>query len=150
MKYWQKLLIQWRENEKRDGFTIPYIIGSQQYLSERNNIQDLEDLILDIAHENSTEVYIKFCFTTGELILGIYDDSKTHIPGKYLRFENGIESNLFLTDFSKELGNTIEEVILELHDRYQKYIDQQQYSKNDKEWGDYVLNEYNFIKNCFK
>lgn len=110
MKYWQILLINWRKNEKRDGFTIPFILGSQKFSTNRTYTQDAEDLILDIANEESTQIYIKFCLNTGELILGIYDESKNNIPGKYLKFENGSESNLFLTDFSKELGNTVEDV----------------------------------------
>lgn len=150
MKYWQKLLTQWREIEKRDGFTIPYIVGSQKYLNEKFDFQDVEDLILDIANDESTEVYIKFCASTGDLILGIYDDSKANIPGKYLVFENGNESNLFLTDFSKKLGNTVEEVAAELYDRYQKYVDAEEYSKNGRERGDYETSESDFIKNCYK
>ncbi len=149
MKYWQKLLIKWRDKEKRDGFTIPYIIGSQKYLRENIEIQDAEDLILDIAREDSTEIYIKYCVSTGDLILGIYDESKASIPGKYLLFKNGKESNLFLTDFSKNLGNNVEEVASELYDRYQKYIDAEQYSKNGGQRGDYEIVESDFIKDCF-
>ncbi|MBG6188418.1 hypothetical protein [Flavobacterium sp. CAN_S2] len=150
MKYWQKLLTQWREKEKRDGFTIPYIIGSQKYLKNNEYNQNVEDLILDVANENSTDIYIKYCASTGDLILGIRDETKTVIPGKFLKFENGKESNLFLTDFSKNLGNSVEEVALELYDRYQKYIDSEQYSKNGRERGDYEINESDFIKECFK
>lgn len=150
MKYWQKLLTQWREKEKRDGFTIPYIIGSQKYLKYKEYNQNVEDLILDVANENSTDIYIKYCASTGDLILGVRDETKIAIPGKFLKFENGKESNLFLTDFSKNLGNSVEEVALELFDRYQKYIDSEQYSKNGRERGDYDINESDFIKECFK
>ena len=150
MKYWQKLLIQWREKEKRDGFTIPYIVGSQKYLNDKNDIQNAKDLILDIATNDLVEVYIKYCLSTGDLILGIYDASKAHIPGKYLPFENGKKSSLFLTDFSKDLGDTVEEVSSELHERYQKYIDAKEYSKNGRERGDYESHETDFIVDCFR
>ena len=150
MKYWQKLLVNWRQKEKRDGFTIPYIVGSQKYLNNKNDIQDVKDLIFDIAGDNSEEVYIKYCVSTGDLILGIYDASKAHIPGRYLPYEDGTESNLFLTDFSKDLGSTVEEVSSELYERYQKYIDAEEYSKNGRERGDYESHESDFIKDCFR
>ena len=150
MKYWQILLTQWREIKKRDGFTIPYIIGSQKYLKNKEYNQNVEDLILDIAHNDSTDIYIKFCTSTDDLILGVRDETKLNIPGKFLNFENGVESNLFLTDFSKNLGNNVEEVASELYDRYQKYVNSEEYSKNGRERGDYEIEESDFIKECFK
>jgi hypothetical protein len=55
-----------------------------------------------------------------------------------------------LTDFSKNLGNNVEEVASELYDRYQKYVNSEEYSKNGRERGDYEIEESDFIKECFK
>ena len=39
MKYWQTLLTEQKKKGKK-GFTIPYIIGSQNYLPDNFTLQD--------------------------------------------------------------------------------------------------------------
>ena len=148
LKYWQKLLIDWRK-DGNDGFTIPFIVGSQKYLPSNHIIQDVEELIIDIAADDSYEVYIKPCMTTGDLVIGIKDVSKNNLLGKFINFQDDLESNLFLNKICEDLGDSVETVASELYDRYQHFVVNEEYSKNDKERGDYEPEEIKFIKDCY-
>lgn len=148
-KYWQVLLIEWRKRG-RNGFTIPFIIGSQQYLEDVLNFQDTEELIVDIANNNDIDVYITYCQDINDLILGVRDESRKNIAGKFLKLSDGTDSSLYLTKIANDLGETIEEVVESLHDKYQCLIDAEEFSINNRERGPFSLTERNFIVECFE
>ncbi len=148
MQYWDILLSEWRE-EGNDGFTIPYIIGSQNYLPDTHDEQDIEELIVDIIENSTDEIYMKYCMNTGEIIFGIRDETKINIPGRFPDFKGKPQNILFQTTYVYDLGDNVETIISSLTERYQRYINFEQYSKNDREWGDYSANEKTFIKKCF-
>src|SRR5690242_16394422 len=70
MEYWEILLIKQRERGK-DGLTIPFLIGSQQFLKNNNEKQNIRDLIHDIAQSDSFETCIRHCMGTQTLIAEI-------------------------------------------------------------------------------
>jgi hypothetical protein len=147
-KFWQKLLYEWRK-DGNDGFTIPFIVGSQKYLPGTHSAQDVEDLIIDIAEDETFEIYIKPCMNTGDLVLGLKDDSRQNLAGGYLNFEDGRESNLFLNIYANDLGNSVESVAAKLAERYQQFVNDAEFSKNGKERGDFEPHEIDFIKGCY-
>lgn len=146
-KYWQNLLFDWRES-KRNGLTIPFIIGSQKYLKGSTN-QDISKLLWDIAMTDDFEVYITYCIDVNDLILGIRDESKIDIFGKHLTLDDTLHSNFFLTKIAYDLGEDINSVAQELSERYQRFIDDGLFSVNDRVRGVFNENEINFIKKSF-
>ena len=68
-KYWTVILSEWR-NRGRDGLTLPFVIGSQKYLRQSIK-QDIKELFADILSSDA-KVYLKYCLTTEEIILGIH------------------------------------------------------------------------------
>lgn len=145
-KYWLVLLEKWRER-KKDGFSIPFIIGSQKFLANKTYIQNVEDLILDIAKDD-VAIYITYCMNIDELIIGIKDDSKSRISGKFLELKNK-KTNLFQTSFVTNLGDDVESLIINLKEKYDKEILQEKFSKNNRTLGNYLESEITFIKECF-
>jgi hypothetical protein len=145
-KYWLILLKKWREN-KRDGFSIPYILGSQNYLHNNSNYQNIEDLIIDISN-GEDEIYITYCMDIDEIILGIRDKSKEKIAGNFMKIENQ-PSKLFKTKFVEDLGDDLETLIKTLNDKYLQDICDGKYSKNEGKLGGFYSNEIEFIKKCF-
>lgn len=146
-KYWQILLSEWRE-KKRNGLTIPFIIGSQKYLKVSTN-QDISKLLWDIAYSDDFEVYITYCTDVNDLILGVRDESKKNIVGKHLTFDNTLPSKFFLTKIVYDLGEDIQTIARELSERYQRFIEDGQFSVNDRVRGSYTEYEINFIKKSF-
>jgi len=146
-KYWQILLTEWR-NLGRDGFTIPFIIGSQKFLGDTHEVQDIKALITDIIQNEEIVVCIKYCWTTEDIVLEILDERKKLI-GYFPSYMGAIQSKLFLTSFFKDLGTDCESIILSFIEKYQNYIDNGQFSKNDRQRGDYLPEETIFIKKSF-
>jgi hypothetical protein len=149
LEYWKILLTEWR-NCGRDGFTIPFILGSQQYLPETHEKQDLKALFLDIIRNNGVPIYIKYCLTTEDIVLEIKDERK-NLPGYFPTFNGLDQSNLFLTSLTvlNDLGIDCETIIETLADKYQPYIDKKEFSKNDRQRGNYSSDEIIFIKKSF-
>jgi hypothetical protein len=65
--YWERLLREWRK-QGRDGFSIPFVIGSQKCLPASHKIQGIGDLIMDIALNQHCSVYILYCNTIQDII----------------------------------------------------------------------------------
>ena len=147
-KYWHRLLTQWR-NDGRDGFTIPYVIGSQKYVPTNHAHQNIEQLLIDIVNNREDEIYIKYCITTQDIILGIRDETKINIPGEFPPFNGTPQSKLFLTSFLTDLGSNVESIILKLKERYEEHIDSEKFSINDRVRGYYLEEEIDFIRNCY-
>ncbi|MCE7864276.1 MAG: hypothetical protein DYG99_12120 [Bacteroidetes bacterium CHB5] len=148
-KYWEQLLVEWRALG-RDGLTIPYIIGSQQFLPSTNCVQTIESLLLDISTNKEYEVYITYCMNINEIILGIRDESKTKIAGHFPPLNGGKQQKLFLTNGVSNLGDNVESIIITLMEKYQEKIASEKFSKRGDEWGDYSTSEKEFIISCLK
>jgi hypothetical protein len=148
-KYWEQLLVEWR-TLGRDGLTIPYIIGSQQFLPSTHKAQNIEVLLLDISTNKGCEVYITYCMNINEIILGIRDQSKTKIAGHFPPLNGDNQQKLFLTNVVSNLGDNVESIITSLMERYQEKIDREKFSKRGDEWGDYSTSEKEFIMNSLK
>ncbi|WP_454804241.1 hypothetical protein [Mucilaginibacter phyllosphaerae] len=146
-KYWRSLLLKWRE-QGHDGLTIPFIIGSQKYLPRHISRQDIEELFEDIASNNVVEVYLNYCLTINDLILGIRSGQKLKLPVRNVAL-NGASSNFYLSTFLDDFEPDVNSVATELTGRYQGFIDQKEYSRNDNERGDFTLDEMEFIQACF-
>ena len=57
MEYWEILLKKQRERGK-NGLTIPFLLGSQQYLPANSN-QDITGLIQDMATRSSLNLIVE-------------------------------------------------------------------------------------------
>ena len=147
LSYWLALLTEWR-NLGRDGFTIPFIIGSQKYLPDTHKYQNIDELLINIIQNNTTPICIKYCITTEDIILEIFYERK-QLVGQFPSFKGAKQTNLFLTSFLYDLGADCETVISTLSDRYQHYIDKGDFSLNDRHRGDYSEKEKKFIKSVY-
>lgn len=143
-KYWGKLLTKWRE-QKRDGFTIPYIIGSQKYLPNNQKIHDIEELLIDIVNNEQTEIYISYCDAIGDIILGVRDETKKELLGSYPPFNGKSQSKFYLTTGVDYLGINIENIISSLKNKFQADINNGKFSLNNGIKGDYNPKEVEFI-----
>lgn len=147
-RYWYILLKEWRDQNK-NGLTIPFLIGSQNFLPSKANFQNIHELIVDITSNTDIEVYITYCTDIDDLILGVRDESKTNIAGRFPFYRNKQQSRFFQTKITFDLGENVEEIIHNLNDRYQRNIDNEKYSRNDRTNGDYSSKDTDFIHRCF-
>lgn len=146
-EFWYVLLSEWR-SKGHVGLTIPFIIGSQQFLPDSHIEQDIEDLIYGIVDNKDTLIAIKYCFTTEDLVMEI-ESNVGGLPGLFPTIKGLPQTKLFLKGFSTDLGDNCELVVENLKSRYQDHIDAGRYSKYDRERGDYLPDEKTFIKMAF-
>lgn len=141
--YWEILLVQWRRQGK-DGLTIPFLIGSQNYFRDSHN-DGIRELLISMAYSN-IETYLTYCPTIRDLILGIRDEKRGNFAGKFIT-HNGEETNLFVSKMID--GNNLDVIIEDMIDRYQDAINSGNYSRNNRELGEYNSDDIAFIQNSF-
>ena len=152
-KYWKSLIVSWCKDYKKRGLTIPFIIGSQSYLTKSVQAQDIKSLIYDIVEDGEYEIFITHCIDLNARILCLRDESKKNIKGFHPLYEKGKQSNFFRTISIKE-NETVEEIIEELVDDYQNDIENGEFSfkqfvKDEKCKFAYNSDDETFIKSCF-
>lgn len=125
MKYWEALLIDQRQRGK-NGLTLPFLIGSQQYLLETHILQGIEELIIDMVDTDTIETCIRYCMGTQALIFEIRKPPNTVY---YPTYQDDKQKNLSVAQFhGRDLGDSIENLIPNLIDQYQHIIDNGHYS----------------------
>jgi hypothetical protein len=144
-KYWQVLLTKWRE-QKKNGFTIPYLIGAQNYFSKEGHVYNIETLITDMATARDYETYITYCTDINQLIIGMRSGKK-YLGGTFMKLPNGGSSSFFLTA-TMDLGHNLTDVVASLTERHQYHIESDQFSTNDGDWGGFSEREMKFIQEC--
>ena len=153
MKYWELLLSKQRERGK-DGLTLPFLIGSQNYFVNRLKDQNIEDLIYDIVSSQNFEICIRFCMGTQTFIFEI---RKPKNVVYYPKNKNVDQSNLSVAIYHKlELGDNIITVIDFLITNFKAKIDSKLYSAEPNtyertvNWSPFSKDDLTFIENSFK
>ncbi|MBK9391742.1 MAG: hypothetical protein IPN68_16705 [Bacteroidetes bacterium] len=125
MKYWEILLSKQRERG-HDGLTLPFLIGAQNYLPETHIIQNVKDLILEMISKNSFETCVRFCTGTQTLFFEIRNKKNSvYFPSYKLQKQDGLSVGVF---HRFELGDSIDVLIENMEDKFQKAIDDKKYS----------------------
>lgn len=149
MFYWQALLIEWRKTGRKD-LSIPYIVGSQMYLKNCYTQQSIKELIISITENQLINVYLTYCSDIDGLILCYKDEYATNLKGVFPNI-NGIEqTNLFVTSVIDEFNKDINILINQLIERHQNDILNSRFSRIDRAWQAFSINEINFIQQTFR
>tara|TARA_R110001606_G_scaffold393475_1_gene563446 strand:- start:306 stop:782 length:477 start_codon:yes stop_codon:yes gene_type:complete len=154
MKYW-KILLKEQRDKGKSGLSIPFIIGSQAYLPfKKHSKQSISELLIDISQNNSFETSLRYCMNTQTLILEV---RKTKNAVYFPKYKGNEQKNLSVAISFDNLGESIEEIIKELEDRFKEPIDKQLFSaepNSDKRtavWRKYTdYEDIPFITNSFK
>ena len=153
MKYWEKLLLSQRIKGK-DGLTIPFLIGSQNFLNtdEKDNI---EKLFINILMNGSFEITLRFCINIQTLIL---EKRKPQNAIYFPKFNHNEQSKFSVAiGLKNELWNNVENIIIELENQFQSKIEQNKFSAQSNlyertaQWGKFSDSEdIPFIKESFQ
>ncbi|WP_158618336.1 hypothetical protein [Flavobacterium bomense] len=152
-KYWEILLKKHRDKGK-DGLTIPFIIGSQNYLPNNSYKQNISELIYDIVSSNLFEICIRFCMGTNTFIAEIRKERNVcYFP----KINNNEQNKLSVGIYHKnDFGESIKELIENLIEKFQNPIDNKTYSaepntnERTAKWNKFSAEDKIFIKECFK
>lgn len=152
MKYWEILLYRQQER-KRDGLTLPFLIGSQKYLANTYTRQSIEDLILEMTLKNSFESCVRFCLGTQTFIFEI---RKTKNSVYFPTVNQNIQQGLSIVSFHKaDFGDTVEELIAKMDNDFREEIAKENFSAKSNiygrapKWNKFSDEDELFIKECF-
>ena len=149
MEYWKKILKSQRGRGK-SGLTIPFIIGSQHFLKQKKYEYDISQLIFEIVEKGTFEVTLTLCPDIHTLILEI---KKPYKNVYYPKFNGNEQTNLSVAiNLIDEFGDTIENIISKLVEKFQDKIINGKFSaKNSQDqreaiWGSFCeIEDYPFI-----
>ncbi len=152
-KYWEILLEEHRRKGK-DGLSIPFIIGSQNYLPKNKYRQNISELVYDIISSNFFEICIRYCLGTNTFIMEIRKNKNAcYFP----KINNNDQNQLSVGIFHKiDFGESIKELIENLIEKFQNPIDNETYSAEPNtyerivQWNKFSEEDIFFIEECFK
>ena len=121
--YWKILLSKQQERGKK-GFTLPYLIGSQTYLPSHHRRQNIKELVEDMVNNDSFETCIRYCLDTNAIISEIRNPKNVV---KYPKFKNSEQTQLSIPISENSYGETVEELIESLLEKYQDKIEANKY-----------------------
>lgn len=151
MKYWEILLLA-QEKRGNSGLTIPFIIGSQEFL-ENNLNQDIEQLVIDIITNSSFEICLRYCMNIQTFILEKRRPKNNVI---YLTYNLEEQVKLSLSNFSKDdFGKDIIDTITILKNMFQDTILIRKYSAETNvyripSWTYFTKDDKEFILQSFE
>ena len=152
-KYWEILLEKHREKGK-DGLTIPFIIGSQNYLPQNNYRQNIFEFISDIISSNIFEICIRYCMGTNTFIAEIRKEKNAcYFPNLNNKKQNKLSVGIY---HKKDFGESVDELIKSLIEKFQDPIDNETYSAEPNsyertvKWNKFSEEDRIFIESCFK
>ncbi len=125
--YWYKLIFYWVKNRKRDGLTIPFILGAKKEIggTESVCIEDIDQLLKEIINYSNDEniVTLSYCDSIGENVLGLIGRvHESYYSGKpFVNQGNGKIS--LLVGSGLQLGTTVEDIIETLKSKYRSVIE---------------------------
>jgi hypothetical protein len=153
MKYWNVLLKKQREQGK-DGLTLPYLIGSQNYLTGNFQRHGITELIEDILSDDLFEVNVRYCMNICALIFEIKKDKNVaYFPAFNGKKQDRLSISISLRD---EIGETVNSLTSVLTEMYQDKINQNLFSAkphpNERSalWNKFSTEDETFIRECFR
>ena len=130
MEYWKKILKSQRARGK-SGLTIPFIIGSQHFLKQKKYKYDIPKLIFEIVEKGIFEITLTLCPDIHTLILEI---KKPYKKVYYPKFNGNEQINLSVAiTLMDEFGDTIENIISKLAERFQDKINNGEFSAKNSQ-----------------
>lgn len=145
MPYWRKLL-EYQVQQKKTGFTIPFLIGAKSF-TKNPNLLSIKELIYEAINYNDISALYYCNDPLKEFTITTYP-SIISTAKEYYKFKIG---NLIICKSEKLNGiNEIDHVIETLEVDYKNRIENSEFDKNDKKWSDYTKESKDLITNVLK
>jgi hypothetical protein len=133
--YWGKLINHWVKVKKRDGLSIPFILGSRTVLEKEFFVSKrcVQELLEEIGNSDDEEVIVlQYCAHICEYILGLADPND--FP-KGIHIQNGTGKTKLIATFSTQiLGKTFDEIKDRLANNYNECISNENFSRINLKW----------------
>jgi len=150
--YWYRLIFYWTNVLKKDGLTVPYVIGASKLADSQVSISpnQINLLFTDIVNFPSVDtiVTLSYCDTIGEKVLGLVN----RIQEKYYRgkgFINPATGKVSLmVGNGLNIGISLEDICQSLNDEYKLAIKDGNFSLKYSEWQPFTAKDEEMINNA--
>lgn len=147
--YWFRLISYWVKEHKKNGLTIPFVIGAEQFYYESLSFEakTVSQLLTEIINSNIDEIItLSFCNNIGDYVLGIQNNNI--ING--LEFKNSLNRTTLVAALSTEiLGTNIESIANSLTEKYSQFLRSKQYSLINFNYTYFNESDIRIIKQSF-
>lgn len=137
--YWYKLISHWVKVERREGLTIPFIIGAKSWFSIDNVItsNSITDLLNEMKNSDIKDtITLFYCDTIGEYVLGINNLNHPKLGSK-VENQNTGKTTLILTSSTEVLGKNLTEISNSLYEGYCAPLHDGKFSWTKFQWTKY-------------
>lgn len=150
--YWGRLINYWIKVKKRNGLSIPFILGTRTLTDSnfKTDNQSVSDLLNEIKNSDGDEtITLQHCENIGEYVLGLNDPKN---PKDGLLISNGTtgKTKIIATLNTEVLGKTFVAVVKSLTDRYTECLINGKYSRIDFKWTNFSDTDLIMIKEALK
>lgn len=150
--YWYKLIIHWVKAKGRNGLTIPFIIGAEQFNKPDLSVEQISvwQLLTEIINSDTGDtITLLYCTDIGEYVLGLNHYYNT-MKGTEIKNDRTQNTTLLATLSTQILGNNIEDIGQSLTDRYAKCLNDKKYSLINSQWIDFADNDIDMIREALQ
>ncbi len=133
--YWPALINHWVRVKRRNGLTVPFILGTKTIIDSESKIvsQDIGKLFNDIVSYPGDEVFtLQHCENVGEYVLGL--NSVNPKEGLTILNKDTGKPKLIATLNTSVLGKNYEAIVTSLTHRYHDCLNNGLYSRFDFKW----------------
>lgn len=145
--YWHMLISYWVNKKKKNGLTIPFIIGAEQFQNTSLKIAPMTvyQLLSEIINSDTDDIItLLYCDTIGDYVLGL-NNSYNSMKGLEVKNQHTNKTTLIATLSTIVLGNNINEIIKALTEKYADCLTDKKYSLIKSNWADFDESDIKII-----
>jgi hypothetical protein len=144
--YWHVLISHWVRERRRNGLTIPFIIGANNFVANESKVNnmDVRELFRQIISDPSDEVFtLQNCENVVEYVIGLNSVN----PKDGTIFSNPVtgKPKLIAALNTRVLGTNIEAVTSSMAKRYNDCIINANYSRINLAWAPFSEEDVKMI-----
>ena len=145
--YWKELIHYWVNVEKRNGLSIPFILGASTVIDSTYKIEEssVGDLLNEIKNSDGDEIIVlEHCSDIGEYVLGL-ENPRNRKNGLVIKNEKTGRPKIIATISTEVLGKTFDEIVSSLSKKYLCYLHQGNFSRINLQWTKFSENDLKMI-----
>jgi hypothetical protein len=150
--YWHKLISYWVRIKRRNGLTLPFIIGAEKFdkLSGDTAPMSVQELLSEIINSNTDDIVtLLYCDNIGDYVLGLNNSSNPMDGTKVINVQTK-RVTLIATLGTKILGNTTADITAALTKKYSDCLTSKKYSLINFQWADFDEGDIKMINEALK
>lgn len=149
--YWHKLISHWVNVEKRNGLTIPFIIGAHQFYDSKKDVEPMtvSQLFKEIISSDTADTMtLLYCDNIGDYVFSL-NNSSYKMSGLEIKNELTNKVTLIATLSTQILGKNISDIITSLNNKYANCLQDKKYSLIKSSWEEFNVTDKKMINKAF-